>query len=174
MQENGAKQYILFILFFDLRFAVNSPIIKPPTKEAFHFPTSGHVADSNASAPRKKAPRDSDSKKAVTKAAKSKPMKLEAHAEAAVPNKAVPKKAVPKKAQGAKKEKVLRDSFTMPKSDYAKIAELKQRCLDAGVHIKKSEILRAGLLLLAATSPKQFLTAVSKVEAIKTGRPGKA
>ncbi|MDW3687921.1 hypothetical protein RA280_40585 [Cupriavidus sp. CV2] len=158
---------------------MNSPIIKPPTKEAFHFPTSGYVADSNASAPKKKAPRGSDSKKAVTKAAKSKPTKLEAHAEAAVPNKAepkkaVPKKAVPKKAQGAKKEKVLRDSFTMPKSDYAKIAELKQRCLDAGVHIKKSEILRAGLLLLAATSPKQFLSAVSKVEAIKTGRPAKA
>ncbi|MFJ1258161.1 hypothetical protein [Cupriavidus sp. CuC1] len=153
---------------------MNSPIIKPPTKEAFHFPTSGYVADSNASTPKKKAPRGSDSKKAVTKAAKSKPTKLEAHAEAAVPDKAVPKKAVPKKAQGAKKEKVLRDSFTMPKSDYAKIAELKQRCLDAGVHIKKSEILRAGLLLLAATSPKQFLTAVSKVEAIKTGRPAKA
>ena len=151
---------------------MNSPIIKPPTKEVFHFPTSAPVADSNAAAPKGKTPRGSGSKKAVTKAAtkaetkpqKSKPSKVEARTDV----------AAPKKAQGAKKEKVLRDSFTMPKSDYAKLAELKQRCLDAGVHIKKSEILRAGLLLLAASSPKQLLSAVSKVEAIKTGRPAKA
>lgn len=151
---------------------MNSPIIKPPTKEVFHFPTSAPVADSNAAAPKGKTPRGSGSKKAVTKAAtkaetkpqKSKPSKVEARTDV----------AAPKKAQGAKKEKVLRDSFTMPKSDYAKLAELKQRCLDAGVHIKKSEILRAGLQLLAASSPKQLLSAVSKVEAIKTGRPAKA
>lgn len=151
---------------------MNSPIIKPPTKEAFYFPTSAEVADSRATATKQKAPRGSDSKKAVTKAVtkamtkaeKSKPSKPEAQASA----------AVPKKAPGAKKEKVLRDSFTMPKSDYAKIAELKQRCLESGVHIKKSEILRAGLLLLAAASPKQLLSAVSKVEAIKTGRPANA
>ncbi|WP_337459827.1 hypothetical protein [Cupriavidus basilensis] len=167
-QEIIDKRYILFILFFAPRFAVNSPIIKPPTKEAFYFPTSAEVAESRASATKQKAPRGSDSKKAVTKAMtkadKSKPSKPEAQANA----------AVPKKAPGAKKEKVLRDSFTMPKSDYAKIAELKQRCLESGVHIKKSEILRAGLLLLAATSPKQLLSAVSKVEAIKTGRPANA
>ncbi|WP_416049538.1 hypothetical protein [Cupriavidus basilensis] len=163
---------------------MNSPIIKPPTKEVFHFPTSAPVADSNAAAPKGKTPRGSGSKKAVTKAAtkaetkaaakavtkagtkpqKSKPSKVEARADV----------AVPKKVQGAKKEKVLRDSFTMPKSDYAKLAELKQRCVDAGVHIKKSEILRAGVLLLAASSPEQLLAAVSKVEAIKTGRPAKA
>lgn len=152
---------------------MNSPIIKPPTKEVFHFPTSAPVADSNAAAaPKGKTPRGSSSKKAVSKAAtkaetkpqKSKPSKVEARTDV----------AAPKKAQGAKKEKVLRDSFTMPKSDYAKLAELKQRYLDAGVHIKKSEILRAGLLLLAASSPKQLLSAVSKVEAIKTGRPAKA
>ena len=178
------KRYILFSLFLILRVAVNSPIIKPPTSEVFHFPTSAPVAGSNAATPKEKAPRGSGSKKAVSKAVtkaetkattkaatkagtkpqKSKPSKVEARADV----------AVPKKAQGAKKEKVLRDSFTMPKSDYAKIAELKQRCVDAGVQIKKSEILRAGLLLLAASSPKQLLAAVSKVEAIKTGRPAKA
>ena len=131
------KRYILFSLFLILRVAVNSPIIKPPTSEVFHFPTSAPVAGSNAATPKEKAPRGSGSKKAVSKAVtkaetkattkaatkaetkpqKSKPSKVEARADV----------AVPKKAQGAKKEKVLRDSFTMPKSDYAKIAELKQR-----------------------------------------------
>ncbi|KJK24738.1 hypothetical protein UB46_08545 [Burkholderiaceae bacterium 16] len=143
---------------------MNSPIIKSPTKEAFHFPKSADVAASATSATKGKAPRGSDSKKSVSKADKSKPPKVEARVGS----------AVSKKTPGAKKEKVLRDSFTMPKSDYARIDELKQRCLDAGVHIKKSELLRAGLLLLAARSPKQLLAAVSKVEAVKTGRPPKA
>ncbi|MGE8367298.1 hypothetical protein ACU4GI_05320 [Cupriavidus basilensis] len=143
---------------------MNSPIIKPPTKKVFHFPKSANVAASAAPATKGKAPRGSDSKKSVTRADKSKAPKVEARAGS----------AAPKKAPGARKEKVLRDSFTMPKSDYARIDELKQRCLDAGVHIKKSELLRAGLLLLAATSPKQLLAAVSKVEAVKTGRPPKA
>nr|WP_249221562.1 hypothetical protein [Cupriavidus sp. KK10] len=79
-----------------------------------------------------------------------------------------------KKAPAPKREKVVRDSFTMPKSDYQKIAELKERCLDGGVRIKKSEILRAGLLLLAERSPKELLAAIRKIEAVKTGRPPKA
>lgn len=167
---------------------MNSPIIKPPTKEVFHFPTSAPAADSNAAASKGKTPKGSGSKKAVTKAVPKAATKAATKAETKAetkagtkPRKSKPSKVearadvtAPKKAQGAKKEKVLRDSFTMPKSDYEKIAELKQRCLDAGVHIKKSEILRAGLLLLAARSPEQLLAAVSKVEAIKTGRPAKA
>lgn len=168
---------------------MNSPIIKPPTSEVFYFPTSADVTDGSAAAAKGKAPRGSDSKKAVTKAAsKAAVSKAVTKAGAKAATKAVTKKnerkpakaevradaAAPKKAQGAKKEKVQRDSFTMPKSDYAKIGELKQRCLDAGVKIKRSEILRAGLLLLAATSPKQLLSAVAKVETVKTGRPAKA
>jgi hypothetical protein len=50
---------------------------------------------------------------------------------------------------------------------------VKERCLEAGVRIKKSEILRAGLLLLANKSPKELLAAVAKLEAVKTGRPPK-
>lgn len=69
---------------------------------------------------------------------------------------------------------MVRDSFTMPKSDYQKIAELKGRCLEGGVRIKKSEILRAGLLLLTERSPKELLAAIRKLEAVKTGRPPKA
>jgi hypothetical protein len=71
------------------------------------------------------------------------------------------------------RDKVVRDSFTMPKSDYLKIGAVKERCLEAGVQIKKSEILRAGLLLLANKSQKELLAAVAKLETVKTGRPPK-
>jgi hypothetical protein len=78
------------------------------------------------------------------------------------------------KAKRTKKEKVVRDSFTMPKSDYDKIAALKQKCLAAGVNIKKGELLRAGLLMLDSAAPKALLAAVSAVEQVKTGRPAKS
>jgi hypothetical protein len=78
-----------------------------------------------------------------------------------------------KKAKQPKKEKVVRDSFTMPKSDYDKIASLKQKCLDAGVSVKKSELLRAGLMMLESAAPQRLLAAVSSLETVKTGRPAK-
>jgi hypothetical protein len=77
------------------------------------------------------------------------------------------------KDKRTKKEKVVRDSFTMPKSDYDKIAALKQKCLAAGVSVKKSEILRAGLILLESAALQRLLAAVSAVEQVKTGRPAK-
>jgi hypothetical protein len=83
-------------------------------------------------------------------------------------------KAAPEKAKRTKKEKVVRDSFTMPKSDYAKLALLKQKCLDAGVAVKKSELLRAGLQMLDAVPAKRLLQAVSAIETVKTGRPAQS
>jgi hypothetical protein len=74
----------------------------------------------------------------------------------------------------AKKEKVVRDTFTMPRADYEKIAVLKQRCLDAGVAVKKSELLRAALLLLESVPHERLLEAVTVVEPVKTGRPPKS
>jgi len=72
------------------------------------------------------------------------------------------------------KVKVVRDSFTMPQSDYVKIAELKQVCLNAGLHVKKSELLRAGLHALEKLSAAQLKQAITRIEQIKTGRPRKA
>ncbi len=93
----------------------------------------------------------------------------------AVKSPSVPAAVEEKKVRAKKeKEKVVRDSFTMPKSDYAKIAELKQRCLDAGVPVKKSELLRAGLNLLAVSPAKRLIAAVQELEAVKTGRPAKS
>jgi hypothetical protein len=79
----------------------------------------------------------------------------------------------PAKGDKAKKVKMVRDSFTMPETEYAQLAELKKKCLQAGVHVKKSELLRAGLLGLARLSEAALLKAVDQVEKIKTGRPAK-
>ena len=80
-------------------------------------------------------------------------------------------KAEPKKLEKQKKEKVIRDSFTMPKHEFDKIADLKKVCMTFGINIKKSELLRAGLHALSSLTPQQLKLAVSQVEKIKTGRP---
>jgi hypothetical protein len=132
----------------------------------------------------KAAPKEKATEASVVAAAAEKPQRAKkepAKKEAAkkeTPKKETPKKASPKKAspkkEAVKKEKVVRDSFTMPKSDYEKIAALKQKCLDVGVSVKKSEVLRAGLLLLEGATSKRLLAAISAVEAVKTGRPSKS
>jgi hypothetical protein len=81
-------------------------------------------------------------------------------------------KAVDKKPK--KEVKVIRDSFTMPQSEYQKIAEIKETCLKAGLHVKKSEVLRAGLKALGSLSDTQLKRALSSLEKIKTGRPIKS
>ena len=73
----------------------------------------------------------------------------------------------------AKKAKLVRDSFTMPDGEYALIAALKKRCLDAGVPAKKSEILRAAVANLATLSDASVVAAVRRLDVIKTGRPAK-
>jgi hypothetical protein len=69
------------------------------------------------------------------------------------------------------KKKVIRDSFSFPEHDHHKITELKKICLTAGVHVKKGEILRAGLGLLVDLKLSELLKAVEKVERVRTGRP---
>lgn len=69
--------------------------------------------------------------------------------------------------------KVVRDSFTMPQNEYQKIAEIKETCLKAGLPVKKSEVLRAGLKALADLKTTQLRRALAEVEKIKTGRPKK-
>jgi hypothetical protein len=81
------------------------------------------------------------------------------------------KKSKADKRAKANRPKLVRDSFTMPESDYVRIKALKTRLLQAGVEIKKSEVLRAGLLALEGLSDTQLQKIVSQVERIKTGRP---
>jgi hypothetical protein len=69
------------------------------------------------------------------------------------------------------KAKVIRDSFSFPEQDYVKILELKKTCLAAGIHVKKGEILRAGLHLLTKLNLTELIQAVEQVEKVQTGRP---
>jgi hypothetical protein len=73
----------------------------------------------------------------------------------------------PAKKDKPKKVKKVRDSFSMPESDYANLAVLKQKCLDAGVPVKKSDLLRAGLLSLNKLSNASLVAAVKKLQIIK-------
>lgn len=78
------------------------------------------------------------------------------------------------KVEKAKKPKLVRDSFTIPKSEYVVLQELKQRAAKAGAPAKKSELLRAGLKLLASMQEPAFVAALGAVPALKTGRPAKS
>jgi hypothetical protein len=77
------------------------------------------------------------------------------------------------KADKPKKIKMVRDSFSMPENEYLQFAALKRKCLLAGVHVKKSELLRAGLICLLKLSDSELVNVVGQVEILKTGRPPK-
>jgi hypothetical protein len=69
------------------------------------------------------------------------------------------------------KEKLVRDSFTMPRVDFALIQQLKDRALGFKRPTKKSELLRAGLRALAAMDKKALQVALDALPQIKAGRP---
>ncbi|TCK96959.1 hypothetical protein [Paraburkholderia sp. BL9I2N2] len=147
---------------------MSQPSVRKPTKKAFHFPknANGHAKADEKPADERSAAAARDAQPAPTKADKQKRAK---------PAETAQVSPAEVKAKRAKKEKVVRDSFTMPKPDYEKIAALKRKCLNAGVSVSKSELLRAGLLLLdSAPTAESLLAAVSAVETVKTGRPAKS
>ena len=116
-------------------------------------------------------------RQATTKTAAKAPAKAPVKAHTTVKPEAqkAPSKA-PKAAPAPKEKKlkVVRDSYTIPKAEYAQLGELKKRALALGLSAKKSEVLRAGLMLLSQQSDTQLKASLSKVPAIKTGRPAKA
>jgi len=73
-------------------------------------------------------------------------------------------------AKARPRDKVIRDSFSMPRSDYALIAALKARSLALGASVKKSELLRAGLRELDSLGDEQLSKRIGAVESIKRGR----
>jgi len=83
------------------------------------------------------------------------------------------KDAKPEKPAKVKKPKLVRDSYAMPEAEYARIGELKKRLAALGTEAKKSELLRAGIALLAALSDTELGAAMGRVERIKTGRPAR-
>lgn len=71
----------------------------------------------------------------------------------------------------SKKPKLVRDSFTIPKAEFAAIETLKTRAIALGTSVKKSELLRAGLMALQGLSDAAYKAALSAVPTLKTGRP---
>jgi cell division septation protein DedD len=69
------------------------------------------------------------------------------------------------------KPKLVRDSFTIPKSEYVVLEGLKDRAANLTRPIKKSELLRAGVAVLNAMTDNAFLAALNGVPSLKTGRP---
>jgi hypothetical protein len=120
-----------------------------------------------------------EKKVAVKSSVKKAPLKkVSAMAKAAAkpvlkPSRGVAAKPAAKKPKKEHKVKVVRDSFTMPQNEYQKIAEIKETCLKAGLPVKKSEVLRAGLKALAELNAAQLKRAMAALEKIKTGRPKK-
>jgi hypothetical protein len=61
----------------------------------------------------------------------------------------------------------------MPEGDFALIAQLKSTALGARRAAKKSELLRAGLQILAGLDAESLVVVLDRLEAVKTGRPKK-
>lgn len=78
------------------------------------------------------------------------------------------------KTEKPKKAKLVRDSFTMPQTEYALLAQVKKTCLAAGLDIKKSELLRIGVAQLATMGTKQLKAAQASLTPLKAGRPKKS
>ncbi|MEY3885079.1 MAG: hypothetical protein RIS87_854 [Pseudomonadota bacterium] len=150
-----------------------------PTTPAIPATTAGAtspVKDANSkTVATKPAAKPIAAKPAITKAAVAKTSKV------ATTTKAVAKKVVVAaevkvksiKVEKAPKLKMERDSFTMPKVEYAQFSVLKERLIKLGQPAKKSELLRAGIMQLTAMTDAALKAAMSKVPAIKTGRPNK-
>ncbi|SAK65439.1 hypothetical protein AWB77_02482 [Caballeronia fortuita] len=164
---------------------MSTPQVKAPTKKAFHFPKSADDKAPDAEKPKGKTRTKTQAKAAATPETRAKAAAPETTSNPSTKKPAAKTPAVKKvaktavesqpktdaKAKRVKKEKVVRDSFTMPKSDYAKIAALKDKCQKNGVRVKKSELLRAALAMLDAAPEKRLVEAIKALETVKTGRP---
>lgn len=140
--------------------ATPAPSVKAPARKAAPKPAVSKVATPKAPAAKKPAAKAPATKRTASKAIVAKPA-------AAKPVAAKPTKAEAK----PKKPKLVRDSFTIPKDEYAGIDTLKERSVALGRPAKKSELLRAGLMALLAMSPNALHAALEAVPTIKTGRP---
>lgn len=113
-------------------------------------------------------------RRSAVKSMPSKPVTRKAPANAARKPPVVAKTAkVVSESVARKKVKMIRDSFSFPAHEHALLRDMKERALKLGKEFKKSEILRAGIAHLANMADRSLVAALSKVERVKTGRPGK-
>jgi len=127
----------------------------------------------SSSTVRKTAPKTAA--KTATKTAAAPAKKIPSGARKVAAEKVAAKKPVPPAIQAPvaekPKQKLVRDSFTIPKSEYQLLDALKLRAAGLKRPTKKSEILRAGIAALNAMADKALLAALNSVPSLKTGRP---
>jgi len=138
------------------------PVATSPAKKA---PSAAVKAQPKAPAKRAAS---AVTRKAVAAPAKPKAVKTVAPVKAPIKPKAA--KVPP---AGPQKVKMVRDSFTFPDTEHKRLVEMKKRLIALGTDVKKGELVRAGLDLLAALDNAKLLKAVAGVEKLKTGRPKK-
>lgn len=124
-------------------------------------------------APAKKAASKVASKTAIVKVVAKKAPAAKKAAVVSKPEVNPVVKAAPAKAVKPVKLKVklVRDSFTMPADDWALIDQLKARAIGFKRPAKKSELLRAGLQVLAGLPDSALQIALDKLQPLKPGRP---
>ncbi|MDP1735732.1 MAG: hypothetical protein Q8L44_15360 [Sulfuritalea sp.] len=84
--------------------------------------------------------------------------------------------AAPSKSNGQKqkKPKPVSRRYTITEAEYAQLGALKTRLMLSGASVRRSELLRAGLLLLGGLDDVQLNKTLAKVEVIKPRRAPKA
>ena len=160
--------------------AITQPAVAGPAVQAAAQPVTKAPAKPRASAGGKTAAeavtQAASPTKTVRRAPKSKtsakPVRKAAAKAVPAPAGQTVSGAASAKPQRAK-DKLVRDSFTMPSADFALIQKLKDRALGFKRATKKSELLRAGLQALASLSNSQLQAQLGQLAAIKTGRPKK-
>lgn len=151
--------------------SATKPAARNPARESTKAPASAAARPAARSVPKPAAPAEA---KPVAKEARKSPARAPAKAPVArVDAAAVPQTAADKPVKAAK-VRLVRDSFTMPESDFELVSVLKARALKQGRAAKKSELLRAGLQLLNEQTPQALQAALDRLQPIKTGRPKRA
>ena len=107
---------------------------------------------------RKQLPKKQPNTKQVSKAVKPKLLRKVSQVTAAKPA----------------KQKLVRDSFTIPEAEYQILVNTKKLLTKSGVEVKKTELLRVGLLLIGKTSLTVLKRHLGGLEKLKSGRPGKS
>ena len=69
--------------------------------------------------------------------------------------------------------RVVREAFTIPEAEHAQIEAIRARLLSRVIAVSKSEVVRAGLLMLVETNETTRRTTFARLERVKTGRPSK-
>ena len=87
--------------------------------------------------------------------------------------KAGKEKSEKEKSEKEKSEKVARDSFSMPMGEHKRIKALRDALVKAGCEASKSEVLRAGVALLAGRGLGEIIQLISQLPKVPKGKRSK-